>query len=104
MARAPKLCPHPGCIAFMPCPTHERKPWATTTPRTMSGWAQQRRARRSGAKHNTICHICHHPGATQADHVIPLAEGGPDTEQNMRPAHPDCHQAKTRQEAKRGRT
>ena len=34
-----------------------------------------------------ICHICGHDGADAADHVIPLARGGTDTIDNLRPAH-----------------
>ena len=34
-----------------------------------------------------ICHLCGHPGADAADHVVPLAQGGSDTIDNLRPAH-----------------
>lgn len=34
-----------------------------------------------------ICHLCGHPGADAADHVIPLARGGTDTRDNLAPAH-----------------
>lgn len=52
-----------------------------------------------------ICHICGLPiDATrgekwQAEHVIPLWNGGKDDESNMRPAHVDCHAGKTKEEA-----
>lgn len=36
-----------------------------------------------------ICHLCGHAGADAADHVIPLALGGPDDVSNLRPAHHD---------------
>lgn len=34
-----------------------------------------------------ICHLCGHPGAKQADHVVAYAEGGDDSVSNLRPAH-----------------
>lgn len=34
-----------------------------------------------------VCHLCGHPGADAADHVIPLAHGGVDDLSNLRPAH-----------------
>ena len=49
------------------------------------------------------CHWCGHKGATEVDHVVPLAEGGPDTEQNLAPIHADCHREKTAAEARRAR-
>ena len=51
------------------------------------------------AAHNGTCHLC---GGTidgtrdawDLDHVIPLALGGEDTDDNLRPAHRKCHRAK----------
>ena len=87
------------------CERHTRKPWegSTRPERTVSGWEQQRRARRVLYAHDTVCHICGHIGATEVDHVVPLAEGGADDESNLRPAHAGCHRAKTGREAARGR-
>ncbi len=47
------------------------------------------------------CHICglkirHGEGGWDVEHVIPLAMGGEDAAANMKPAHKDCHSAKTR--------
>ena len=36
---------------------------------------------------STICHLSGHDGADAADHVIPLARGGSDTRDNLKPAH-----------------
>lgn len=56
-------------------------------------------------EHGGVCHVCGGPGADEADHVVPLAEGGPDTLENMRPIHGQpCHREKTAREAARGRT
>lgn len=49
---------------------------------------------------------CAHCGATEGlrlDHIIPAAEGGPDTIDNAQRLCPPCHRAKTRAEAIRGR-
>lgn len=45
------------------------------------------------------CHICGQKifgKGWEVEHVIPLALGGADNEDNMRPAHEDCHKGKTR--------
>lgn len=89
------------------CPAHRRKPWAGSTRRTKtkSGWQQQKEAQSVLILHNGICHVCGLPGATQVDHVIPVAEGGPDTIANKRPIHAvPCHREKTATEALRART
>lgn len=71
-----------------------------------------------------VCHACGHPGATQVDHVVNVAQwlrrrlpGDPDHESNLGPIHgtPDgrsgacatcgeaCHFVKTQREANAGR-
>lgn len=52
--------------------------------RTRAIRARNARVVRDGAG---ICHLCGHPGADAADHVVPLAQGGSDTVDNLRPAH-----------------
>lgn len=46
-----------------------------------------------------LCHICGgliRPGdAWEVEHVIPLAQGGEDGGDNLRPAHIKCHRTKT---------
>jgi 5-methylcytosine-specific restriction endonuclease McrA len=42
--------------------------------------------------HGNVCHLCGLPGATTADHVIPLSKGGaPYDPANGRPAHGSCN-------------
>ena len=113
MSCAPKVCSVPHCPNLQPCPDHAPKPWETSRrrERTISGSKQQARARRIIARHHGICHVCGKPGATAVDHVIPLSPladpagvGGPDTDDNLRPIHPDpCHREKTRAESERAR-
>lgn len=109
MPRAPRTpCTSPGCPNLRPCADHPVKPWRRSSARpprtTLSGSAEQARAQRVIARDRGICHVCHLPGATEADHVIPRAEGGADDESNMAPIHPTpCHATKTRDEAARAR-
>lgn len=104
-----KVCAEPGCPELSEqshCPAHRREPWRgrhDRRGRKTSGWKEQARARRVIRNHGGICHVCGQPGATEADHVIPLAEGGADDESNMLPVHPSpCHRRKTAAEAQRG--
>lgn len=103
--RAKKICSAAHCFNLQPCPDHERKPWEGSTRRDkvkLSGSAEQKRARYILQKHDTICHVCENPGADQVDHVEPLAEGGADHEDNLRPIHREpCHREKTAEEARR---
>lgn len=49
------------------------------------------------------CHICGgliRPGdGWEVEHVIPLAQGGEDGGDNLRPAHVKCHRSKTSRDA-----
>ena len=53
-----------------------------------------------------LCVLCLAKGrtavATIRDHVVPLAEGGPDTEENTQAICVECHEVKTAEESKRG--
>jgi 5-methylcytosine-specific restriction endonuclease McrA len=65
----------------------------------MKGGEKERMSSETG-----ICHVCDRPGADQVDHVVPLAEGGTDTEPNLLPIHSEpCHRRKTADEAVRAR-
>lgn len=106
MPRAAKACSDPHCPNAQPCPVHAPKPWATSDRRhrTVSGSRQQKRARFVLHRDDGVCHVCGKPGADEADHVIPLAEGGEDHVDNMRAIHSKpCHAAKTQEEARRAR-
>ena len=98
-----KACPTCGRLG---CEQHKRTPWQDRPKhRTgLSGWQQQQRAQRVIRRDNGICHVCGQPGADQADHVVPLSEGGADGEDQMRAIHETpCHERKTQAEALRAR-
>lgn len=46
------------------------------------------------AKHKGICHLCEGPYADTIDHVVPVALGGSDHPDNLRPAHTSCNSSK----------
>jgi 5-methylcytosine-specific restriction protein A len=102
--RACVTCGKPSRSGY--CDEHKPKPWQTSRRRErrrVSGWEEQRRRQRVLAKFMGACHWCGRKGATEVDHVVPLAEGGSDTEQNLAPIHSDCHREKTAAEARRAR-
>lgn len=55
---------------------------------------------------NPLCAECMRQGkvtvATQRDHIIPLEEGGSDDESNEQGLCQECHDVKSKLEAKRG--
>jgi 5-methylcytosine-specific restriction protein A len=77
--------------------------WAnrTNAPRRLRGeQAQKRRA--AVLRRNPHCVLCGMRPSTQADHIVPLAEGGADHESNMQGVCMVCHKAKTQVEAAQG--
>jgi 5-methylcytosine-specific restriction endonuclease McrA len=54
--------------------------------------------------HGGVCHLCDSKilmnEKWDLEHVIPLAMGGDDDEENLRPAHKACHKAKTKDDVK----
>lgn len=47
-----------------------------------------------------ICYVCGKGGANEVDHVIPLSQGGANTDDNLAAIHANpCHRAKTQREA-----
>lgn len=76
--------------------------WGRERPWKRREWTPAQR-RYIHARDAGTCHMCGRQGATIADHVIPLAEGGssdPDT--NGRSICSECHEPKSREEARRG--
>lgn len=106
--RACVTCGKPSPNSY--CDAHTPEPWAgskrhrkVTIPRSQ----EQARRQRILERHLNCCHICGQvfpPQELEADHVIPLGEDGPDTEDNMAPACVPCHKAKTAEESRRARS
>ena len=87
--------------AAPPAPVERSKRREKTT---VSGWEQQRRAKRVLEREDGICHVCREWGADQVDHIVPLSQGGKDDESNLAAIHSDpCHREKTAREAREGR-
>lgn len=107
MAHKTRVCPKHGCPELVApngeCPQHPRVPWVRQPAdrrSDLSGWEQQRRARAVIQRDRGICYVCHQPGANEADHVIPISQGGADAEHNMAAIHSTpCHHNKTKLES-----
>ena len=63
-----------------------------------SGREAQRLTALTLATYGAECHLCHRPGATTADHLIPrsygIAAGGVNELPNLRPAHLSCNSSR----------
>lgn len=97
------------CANTRPCSAHDRpaRPWARSRRRAQATAPHDpQRRQRVLDEHGRRCYICgrSYPASSlEVDHVIPLAEGGPDTPGNLRPACRRCHHRKTAAEAARAR-
>ncbi len=110
---APKPCSQPGCGVLVRdgtsrCPKHKREAWAKspTAAKRVTGRRLQALRERLFTD-NPLCVECERQGrvtlATQRDHVISLAEGGTDEDDNVQGLCRACHDTKSRQESVRGR-
>ena len=87
-----RACRVPWCAQYQPCPAHPAPvPFATSAPMP-PGWPALRAA--CLARDSWTCQACGAP-ATDADHVIPRALGGPDTLENLRALCGPCHHRAT---------
>lgn len=112
MPRAPKVCNELGCAALVyaegrrRCDVHYR-PFGGkggTSSRTTTSAHKRRRLRvlgraayRCQIRYSDICIGT----ATDCDHIVPLTEGGTDTDDNCQSACRPCHLRKTSAEAHR---
>ena len=102
-----KPCKHPGCrnlTTTRHCEIHksEGKPWASKhKPKRLKGRKSQERRLRIAERDVFICQMCGRPTTNGiADHIIPLAFGGKDDEDNMQWLCIPCHQKKSIEEKK----
>lgn len=110
---APKPCSSPGCGALVHdgsgrCAKHPKPVWAQThsVKRKTGRWLQQARARLFAR--DPLCADCQRQGivrlATQRDHIVPLAEGGTDDDDNVQGLCDACHEMKSKHESARGQS
>ena len=100
-------CSRSGCPNLQPCQIHKPKPWVHNNPvNRLRGRALQRERERLLSEY-PLCVLCLAAGrdtvATIRDHIVPLAEGGEDARDNTQAICQACHDAKTKQEPKRGK-
>lgn len=108
-ARAPKLCGNPQCGTLVPagvryCQECEQ-PWKTSqsTPNSRSADAKWKKTRRfvlnRDGHHCQIRYVGTCIGlASEADHIIPVTQGGTDHPSNLQAACRPCHLAKSSDE------
>lgn len=109
----PKPCTKPGCKAYATkrgrCDLHQRPAWEGKGSGASRGYgyAWQRKRDRILKRDGYVCQdqrACN--GLTRADevdHIVPKAQGGTDSPDNLQAICRTCHAEKTRGEALRGR-
>ena len=105
----PMAAPRPCRICHQPgCTTHKRQAWTRRTPTVrIRGRRLQVLRQDLWARNKGVCTQCGqaiHLDHMVRDHIVPLAEGGEDIEANTQPLCQSCSDAKTQQEAIRGRS
>lgn len=111
-AKAKSICTYPGCnrLGFgRRCDLHPYLNWdkrGEPTKRIINGEALMV-ARKRLFEAEPLCVHCKAAGivrlAAIRDHIIPLAEGGPDIESNTQGLCKRCHDIKSSEESQRGR-
>lgn len=95
-----------------PLPPTATDPHPVMTRPGTGSWSGHRRSFPAATRRQILDrdhHACqlHYPGctgtATEADHIVPHAEGGTDHPDNGQAVCPTCHTTKTRREQARGR-
>lgn len=109
---APRPCTQVGCrklaVSNGRCADHPRDAWMKKpTPTKRITGRRLQAMRKALFQRNPLCVMCQELGivkvATQRDHRIPLAEGGPDDETNEQGLCDECHEGKSLAEALRAR-
>jgi 5-methylcytosine-specific restriction protein A len=103
--RPARQCGYPGCRVLTNdgtarCAKHPRQAWAKPedAPTRLRGRDNQKRRVRLLNLH-PLCVTCEAAGRTTAatviDHVVPLSQGGADTDYNLQQLCAACHDAKS---------
>ncbi|WP_219209460.1 HNH endonuclease [Variovorax boronicumulans] len=109
---APRPCNFPCCrslaVSGGRCAEHERDAWVKSPKATKRITGRRLQAMRAALfAHAPLCVHCQAVGlvvlATQRDHIVPLAEGGSDDDDNTQGLCDLCHESKSLAEAMRGR-
>ena len=102
----PHRCSGCGQLVVGRCPTCQRPAWQRSQPVVRMRGRRLQRARLALLSKQPWCVPCLKRGirtiSTIRDHIIPLAEGGADDDTNVQAICEDCHDAKTREESRRG--
>lgn len=104
-AAAPRPCTKPGCGVLVRdgsgrCQAHQREAWGKkpTAAKRITGRKLQA-LRADLFRRQPLCVQCKERGlvvlATQRDHIVPLSEGGEDTEDNVQGLCAPCHDGKS---------
>ena len=102
---APRPCTHPGCGVLVRdgtnrCERHPRPAWTKRedAPQRIGGRRRQE-LRAQLLRSQPLCAECERQGrvtlATERDHIVPLAEGGTEDDNNVQGLCPPCHEAKS---------
>jgi len=70
----------------------KRAPESVRTRRRLKLWTEDPHCKGCGV-------LTDYPWGFELDHIVPLSEGGPDTEENSQVLCIECHKAKSRAEA-----
>ncbi len=110
---APRPCNHAGCSALVRdgsgrCGKHAHEAWTKRPEVTKRVTGRKlQRMREQLFKADPLCAECSRLGrvtlAKVRDHIIPLAEGGQDVQDNTQGLCDECHDVKSKDEAVRGR-
>jgi 5-methylcytosine-specific restriction protein A len=97
----PRACATCGAAG---CTVHRRAPWQSRAPVPRVRGRRLQSLRYALLRAHPFCAHCRQAIDERAvrDHIVPLAEGGPDTGANTQVLCEACHQRKTEAEAKRG--
>ena len=104
-------CVHPGCSVLVQrgrCAQHAREPFRSPThaaPKRIRGTHLQR-LRNQLFNRYPLCVLCEQAGrvtiATIRDHIVPLSDGGTESETNTQALCESCNELKRRVEVQYG--